>query len=780
MKFKSKKHSNKIFWLIVIITIFILLFIPFGIYKSTHITSNGTIFVNKINLDNFLTHKISNNIAINIAFATSTNSNNGGGTRTTTAVKKSDEGSAIDVHLGATGSVVKIIVTIFLYMFAFLIKLAAFFVSYALHLNQTLLDFSPPFVLIGWGVFRDIANLGFVFGIIIIAISTILRFKSYRMQSILWKLIAAALLVNFSLVIAGTIIKVSDVFSNYFLDQIAGGNLMTASKKIVDVFQLQNIHSDLKMLNNVVVLGTSNVKKSSNIIVKAFRFIRGPLLFELVGALIAMIMEILIFLVLIAFAFMLSLRYFYLAFLLILSPLALLLWIFPSTTSHWNEWWKKFIHWTLYAPSILFFLWLTLKVMGASTQYYNEIDNSANALITSGGDAPVVANIEFGYLMSSVMALAMLIGGMKISQSIGYGGTSLASGAWNKGKNLSKKFAINKSRRAGARLLNKADLGKAGEKLSKSKYANVPLAGGITRAVSRNLTLAGSKAKHVSSEYIEEQKKKFKKLPKDDLAKIIPTLRGEKRLAALSIAAENNSIGKVVKQTGGDELLLKTLESLKKFGDQKTIDSIREQTGYTPEVLKAKIAYEKESDEDKKQQALEKYENEINKLFQSFSRSEFKIFMSNNGNDFFKKDEDGKFVDVPGMDESTAKIFRGQIIESLVGPKAIPGGIDIASSEMENGDTLQSLYREIMENISKKARLDISKELQLADSNSDVGFPGVIGTIMKKFEKSSNDIAVMFVKSFGKSMASAIGGYYNPKEKEEKEEKKKKKKRIGF
>src|SRR4030042_5966834 len=71
----------------------------------------------------------------------------------------------------------------------------------------------------GWQIVLNFANLGFVLAIIVIAFSTIFRRESYAMKQTLWKLIVAALLVNFSLVIAGAFINVSDIFSDFFLKQ---------------------------------------------------------------------------------------------------------------------------------------------------------------------------------------------------------------------------------------------------------------------------------------------------------------------------------------------------------------------------------------------------------------------------------------------------------------------------------------------------------------------------------------------------------------------------------
>ena len=86
----------------------------------------------------------------------------------------------------------------------------------------------------GFSIVLSVANLGFVAAIIFIAVATILRLQTYNVKKTLWKLIIAALLVNFSLVFAGAIINMSDQLSGFFLQQTGGAaGLVTG---LIDVF----------------------------------------------------------------------------------------------------------------------------------------------------------------------------------------------------------------------------------------------------------------------------------------------------------------------------------------------------------------------------------------------------------------------------------------------------------------------------------------------------------------------------------------------------------------
>src|ERR1700722_12949582 len=78
--------------------------------------------------------------------------------------------------------------------------------------------FQSEIVQKGFGVTLSIANLGFVLGIIVIALATILHRETYGWKKILWKLVFAAILVNFSLVIAAPIFGLGNSFTQYFLN----------------------------------------------------------------------------------------------------------------------------------------------------------------------------------------------------------------------------------------------------------------------------------------------------------------------------------------------------------------------------------------------------------------------------------------------------------------------------------------------------------------------------------------------------------------------------------
>lgn len=93
-----------------------------------------------------------------------------------------------------------------------------------------------PIVQIGWRITRDLANMAFVLVLLYIAFGIILRLPKVNAKQILPKLIGAALLINFSLVLVGFAIDISNRVMLLFLDPITKGGvagaLLTGSKLI--------------------------------------------------------------------------------------------------------------------------------------------------------------------------------------------------------------------------------------------------------------------------------------------------------------------------------------------------------------------------------------------------------------------------------------------------------------------------------------------------------------------------------------------------------------------
>jgi len=224
-------------------------------------------------------------------------------------------------------------------LLAQIVALAGALVDFALGLDAFA---NAEGVKIGWRILRDFSNMAFVVILLVMAFATIFGQETWGMKKLLPKLIAAALLINFSLAIAGFIIDISQYFSAFFLKAgVSGGGVSATLAHGLSISRLVQAAPDTswsETLNSglsAIIYGS--VLGGAVLLVAAFVF----------GVL----------------AFMLFARMFVLWTLLIVSPVVWVLWILPVTKKYFHDWWTAFLHWTFFAPIYCFFLYIALRII---------------------------------------------------------------------------------------------------------------------------------------------------------------------------------------------------------------------------------------------------------------------------------------------------------------------------------------------------------------------------------------------------------------------------------
>jgi len=248
-----------------------------------------------------------------------------------------------------------------------------------------------PIVRTGWGITKNLANMFFALILLIISFATILRIESYGVKQILPKLIIAALLINFSLVIGGVIIDFSQVMTKYFVDKALEGNggqtlssTIANKMNIAEGFRARNATNAPPLSDSLDGLVTSIIGLFAGclvILIAAFVFFAAALLFIV--------------------------RYIALLFLLILAPLAWFFYIVPMTKKYWDMWWSTFFKWALFAPAYAFFLYLSMMVIksGVVTQVGVNPGAAAGSKFFGLYSIPTLINftIIIGFLLGSLI-----------------------------------------------------------------------------------------------------------------------------------------------------------------------------------------------------------------------------------------------------------------------------------------------------------------------------------------------------------------------------------------
>ncbi|MCD5396442.1 MAG: type IV secretion system protein [Candidatus Pacebacteria bacterium] len=200
------------------------------------------------------------------------------------------------------------------------------------------------FVLEGWRIIRDLVNMLFILVVIIIGLGIALRVREYEIQKTAPRLIAMALLINFTPVICGVIIDASNIIMNFFLG--AGGQGLGRLVQIVE--------SPLKTIAGAL----------ATVIGGLFRGDIGGIIFGLFfRPLMIIIFNAFATFIILLLAALLVARHLVLWMLVILAPLAFFCNILPTTKRIWNMWWKQFIQWCFVGIGASFFLYLTQRMI---------------------------------------------------------------------------------------------------------------------------------------------------------------------------------------------------------------------------------------------------------------------------------------------------------------------------------------------------------------------------------------------------------------------------------
>ncbi len=316
------------------------------------------------------------------------------------------------VQAGWFGDAVAQLIGWIVYAFVYVIGLLLMLVMWVLIKIAQYNDFinAEP-VSYGWTIVRDVCNMFFILILLIIAFATILRVEKYSFKTLLPKLILMAVLINFSKLICGVFIDFTQVimltFVNGFKD-IGTGNLTN----MLGIDKIMKIDSS-------VANGEGAVSSWS-----------------IVGAyMLALMYSVIALITLVTMLAVLAMRMIMIWIYVVLSPLAYLLAAFPAGEKYASQWWEEFSKNLIVGPILAFFIWLsfvslggveTPAVVGRIAQTSGAADRDVAArtqeLTNASSSDPSAAITEAGspdHMIKFIISIAMLVGGLQISQSLG-------------------------------------------------------------------------------------------------------------------------------------------------------------------------------------------------------------------------------------------------------------------------------------------------------------------------------------------------------------------------
>lgn len=264
---------------------------------------------------------------------------------------------------------------------------------------------------IGWTFTRDFANMFFILILVFIGLATILKIKDYEAKKTLPLLILIALLINFSPVIVGFVVDVTNLITNFFLNRIGG--------------------FDWNTFKTILELTWGPLKTS----LETFIDFTAPFM-EVIGEVATVAIYGLVLIAFFTYAtatyivvsVFLFARILFLWILTILAPIAFLTYIFPATRKiymiGWDNWWGQLLQWSIIGIPIGFFLYLSNWIMS-----HQGVINSS---FQSGGLSTAIidpnlsisdimfqgfANI-FSNMLAPLVALVILFMGVNLSKKL--------------------------------------------------------------------------------------------------------------------------------------------------------------------------------------------------------------------------------------------------------------------------------------------------------------------------------------------------------------------------
>ncbi len=269
----------------------------------------------------------------------------------------------------------------------------------------TYTDSFAAVILPGWELLRNLANVFFILVLLAIGLSTLFRLSGYQYRTLLPRLIFAALLVNFSLILTQSFLAVAETAQFQFLPPSDGGKI-------------------IKTLANELMIAPLN---QSQLTPDAAKTSLSNGLSQLVFPFFYLSLTFMAFVVLCSLAFFLVVRMIVIWILLMTSPIAIVGWILPSTKKWSNMWFSNLVKYGLFVTILGFFLNVSAFMAQRQGGILKALDPT--------GINPSLADF-LSRIASNIFIMGFMIAGLMVAQSTKvYGASALANYA-KKARNL--------------------------------------------------------------------------------------------------------------------------------------------------------------------------------------------------------------------------------------------------------------------------------------------------------------------------------------------------------
>lgn len=278
-------------------------------------------------------------------------------------------------------------------------------------------------MLIAWGIMRDIANIGLLFGFIFMGVLLILNVDGgghghghgggMSAKQAIPRLILFAVLLNFSLFASQVIIDISNAFSAQFVSLAGMDCTVNTSSSGGTTTSVEDCANDGISGQILEIAGVNKIwgfdgvgleQTLQSIGTQAYSFSVSLMLLSLFVLITAM--------VLLAGAIMLIVRVVVLSLLMVTSPIGFAGMVIPGLKDLANQWWSKLISQSFFAPVYLLLIFISIKL---SENLLQGNATLASAIIADKGvsvsgnmQVAMVFAIVIGFMIASLIAASKM------------------------------------------------------------------------------------------------------------------------------------------------------------------------------------------------------------------------------------------------------------------------------------------------------------------------------------------------------------------------------------
>lgn len=349
-----------------------------------------------------------------------------------------------------------------------------------------------------WIVIRDLFNILFIFSLIFIGLKTIWSPGDSSTKKALGLLIAAALLINFSLYVTKVIVDMSNYAAVAIHNQATQG--ITG-----DGYERRILNKETgEEITNI----TSGDKKSlSGAYMQALQFsgwFTSDLRNQSTGKIITFSLMFLLTSIIVAIVFfwggiMLITRFVALIIFMIFSPAMFLGWVLPQFQKYTSQWWSKFLSYAFFAPAYIFMLYLGLYTLLQLEASFVSSSKATYAGALSGADD------GFAIFLFFAIGITFLVAATKVGESMSIAGAGTAmttmKGVRNKIQGGAK-WGVGYGASAGTGALSRG----VGKWMDSGRDEKEKPRGGTSRAI-RNFVKSGETKKWGGAQSSEERGK---------------------------------------------------------------------------------------------------------------------------------------------------------------------------------------------------------------------------------------------------------------------------------